>query len=105
MFSNAAFIGPDSTVQCRSIKEILENPVDDARVVLKGKILEKVKHEKYLFADSTGKILIDIDDKRLRHIDVSPKNTIEIRGEIDVNRWFSGESQIEIDVKFVRIIK
>lgn len=39
--------------------------------------------EEYMFKDSTGKIVIEIDDEDWGGLTVGPKDTVEISGEID----------------------
>ena len=84
-----------------SVNEVLKSARDDAWVTLRGQILKKVGHEKYLFADSTGQIVVDIDDKYFPYDrPVTPQTTIEITGEVD--REFVGRT--EIDVKQLTIL-
>lgn len=75
---------------------------DDTRVVLQGKIIREVEHEKYEFADDTGVILIDIDDKIWRGLSVSSDDLIEIEGYIDDDDVFE---PIEVEVKRINKLK
>ena len=96
----AAYTGPGSNVGSTTVSAILKQPQDDMRVVLKGKLVRKVKHETYMFSDGTGEILADIDDKDFPAQPVDSKTKVEIMGEVDVDR----RSGVEIDVKSLRII-
>ena len=96
----AAYTGPGSNVGSTTVSAILKQPQDDMRVVLKGKLVRKVKHETYMFSDGTGEILADIDDKDFPAQPVDAKTKVEIMGEVDVDR----RSGVEIDVKSLRII-
>ncbi|MDR0967454.1 MAG: NirD/YgiW/YdeI family stress tolerance protein [Rickettsiales bacterium] len=69
---------------------------DDTRVVLQGNIVSQTKHEKYLFQDATGAITIEIDDDDWRGVNVGPKDTIKIIGEVD-----KGLFNTEIDVEYI----
>lgn len=75
---------------------------DDTRVVLQGKIIREVEHEKYEFADDTGVILIDIDDKIWRGLSVTTDDLIEIEGYIDDDDVFE---PIEVEVKRINKLK
>lgn len=71
---------------------------DDARVLLRGNIIQHLGGEDYLFQDSTGTITVEIDDRRWMGQSVAPADTVEIYGEVDRD-W----RKVEIDVK--RIVK
>lgn len=72
---------------------------DDSRVILRGKITERVSDDMYKFQDATGVIDVDIDQKRWNGLSVGPQDTVEIQGEVDKD-WNS----VEIDVKHLRKI-
>lgn len=100
--ASAAFLGPNNAPQYKSIQDVKAAPVDDAKIVLKGNIVEKTGHEKYLFKDVTSTITIEIDDKKFAMIeDITPETLVEIRGKVDVRR----DKTVEIDVKFIKIVK
>ena len=56
---------------------------DDTPVVLVGKIEKRLGGEKYLFTDNTGSVTVEIDNDDWRGLNVSDKDTVEIRGEVD----------------------
>lgn len=56
---------------------------DDTPVVLVGKIEKSLGGEKYLFTDNTGSVTVEIDNDDWRGLNVSDKDTVEIRGEVD----------------------
>lgn len=97
----AQFTGPGTTGEGKvTVKEILDRPVDDMWVILKGKILRKVGDEKYLFTDGTGQITVEIDDEYFPYDKpITPETTVEISGEVDCGFIQS----IEIDVKQIII--
>lgn len=85
----------------KSVSLILAQRGDDAWVALRGQIVQKVGHEKYLFTDGTGQVTLDIDDKYFPYDKpITPQTTIEIKGEVD--REFVG--RLEIDVKQITIV-
>lgn len=78
-----------------------KNLRDDTRVVLRGNIVRSLGDEKYAFRDASGEITVEIDDDIWHGQMVSPKDPVEIRGEIDRDFRLSGDS-IEIEVDQIR---
>lgn len=91
--ARGGFSGPGPEVT--TVKEA-SSMRDDARVMLRGNIIQHLGGDDYLFKDATGTITVDIDDKRWRGQEVTPKDTVEIYGEVD--RDFT---KVEIDVKSI----
>ncbi|MFK0573797.1 NirD/YgiW/YdeI family stress tolerance protein [Endozoicomonas sp.] len=99
--AHADYIGPGANVVGSStVSAILKKPVDDMRVVLRGNLVKKIKHETYLFSDGTGEIQADIDDKDFPAQPVNAKTKVELVGEVDLGRKYG----VEIDVKTLRIL-
>lgn len=71
---------------------------DDSRVFLRGKIVQQLADDKYLFKDESGAIALEIDHEDWRGQSVSPEDTVEIYGKIDKDR-----DNVEVEVK--RLIK
>lgn len=97
--ANGGFEGPGATTNASiTVAEALKLN-DDAKVTLVGKIVNSLGDEKYTFQDTTGEIVIEIDDEDWNGIKVTPENTIEINGEIDrdVNE------PVKIDVDTFRV--
>jgi uncharacterized protein (TIGR00156 family) len=99
--NNVGFVGPDSSNEETSVKNILNFSYDDMRVVLKGHIKKRVSHEKYVFSDGTGEIIIEIDYKRMPRAQITPKTLLKIYGEVDKDYF---PHKIKIDAKHVEII-
>ncbi|KLV04023.1 protein YgiW precursor [Photobacterium aquae] len=89
----AAFNGSQIQPIINTISEI-KNAPDDTHVVLTGHIVQSLGNEIYLFKDNTGEIKVDIDFEDWMGQDVTPKDKVTIRGEID-SEWSS--SKIEVD--------
>ena len=70
---------------------------DDAKAVLRGNIVKQVGHEKYLFKDDTGEIVIEIDDDDWGGVTVGPQDTVELIGEVDKDF-----NKVEFDVDIVK---
>ncbi|MCH5276484.1 MAG: NirD/YgiW/YdeI family stress tolerance protein [Desulfovibrionaceae bacterium] len=71
---------------------------DDTRCTVEGRLVEKVAGSKdmYVFEDSTGTILVDIDPGKFADRVVTPQNTVRLHGEVDVKH--SGERELDVDV-------
>lgn len=93
------FTGPGA-VAVNTVQGAL-NAYDDTIVTLTGKITRQVAHEKYEFSDSTGTIIIEIDDDEWYGVQVGPNDTVQIRGEVDSKTF----RRNEIDVKFITKVK
>ena len=92
----AAFI--DDRTPVSTISETLKMR-DNTPVVLEGKITRRIGKDKYQLTDSTGSVIIEIDEKDWHNIDVRPTDTIRIQGEVDKD-W----SDTTIDVRSVKIV-
>ena len=93
------FTGPGA-VAVNTVQGAL-NAYDDTIVTLTGKITRQVAHEKYEFSDSTGTIIIEIDDDEWYGVQVGPNDIVQIRGEVDSKTF----RRNEIDVKFITKVK
>lgn len=73
---------------------------DDTWVTLRGTIEQRVGDDHYIFRDKTGTLDVDIDHKRWNGQTVTPKDTVELQGEVDKD-WNS----VELDVKTITKVK
>lgn len=99
--ANAGFVGPEAKSSI-TVKEIMQNHYDDMKVDVKGYLVKRLSHDKYLFKDGTGEIIVDIDEKYMPHTNITPKTLVRIYGEIDVKYKFN---KIEIDAHRIEIVK
>lgn len=98
----AQYVGPDESLKKgATVATILANPVDDQMVEIKGKILKKIAHEKYLFSDGSAEIVAEIDDDDFRVGPIDESVTVLIRGEVDTGLTRAPE----IEVKSIRIVE
>ena len=95
----AEFQGPGATTTLSTVKAAKK--MSDDNIVLEGFIVKQIKSEHYLFTDSTGEVEIEIEDKDLRGIVVTPQAKIRIIGEVE--KSFLSDAKIEVDS--VQIIK
>ncbi|MDR2892022.1 MAG: NirD/YgiW/YdeI family stress tolerance protein [Deltaproteobacteria bacterium] len=56
---------------------------DDAKVALKGNIINSLGGKHYEFKDATGTVTVEISDKRWQGQTIGPDDLVEIYGEID----------------------
>lgn len=89
------FKGPGAAAAADTVAKALEAR-DESPVVLEGRILSAgPEDEEYVFQDSTGKIVVEIDDDLFHGRTVTPENTVRIWGEVDTK--FGRDSEIEVD--------
>ena len=102
-FSNILFaqcFGPSANAVNTTIKK-LNKIKDDQKIILKGHILTKVGHEKYIFTDGTGEIRVEIDNEIFPQVPITEESKLEIYGEIEKDFLQSPE----IDVNYLKVIK
>lgn len=90
------FSGPDAR-KLVTVTEALSMR-DDTHVKLSGHIVKALGDEKYEFKDSTGTLVVEIDDEDWHGLNVSPDEKVEIAGEID-KEW----KQVEFEVDTIRL--
>lgn len=101
MGMGSGFQGPGSQALC-TVADVMRAR-DDTYCTVEGRLVEKVagSRDMYIFEDSTGKLLVDIDHKKFANRTVTPDNTVRLHGEVDVKH--SGQRELDVDV--VEIIK
>lgn len=75
------YTGP-SAVKSATVAEALSFS-DDTPVVLTGKIEKSLGDEKYMFADNSGKVVVEIDNEDWRGQNVGADDVVEIKGDVD----------------------
>lgn len=80
-----------------TVAQVLSSAQDDQRVTLTGRLTNYLGQERYEFADSTGYMVVELDDDQ-NWSHVSKDQLITIFGKVD--RDFS---DVEIDVKEARV--
>jgi uncharacterized protein (TIGR00156 family) len=63
--------------------EALQDMGDDSPVTLRGRIEKVLGDEKYLFADETGNIIVEIENRLWQEVSIKQNDMVEITGEID----------------------
>ncbi len=96
------FHGPDADAKA-NVNTVFKAEVaaDDTPVVLTGNIINRSleDREHYIFRDSTGEIVVEIDDKLFMGRTITPEKTIRLYGEVDKDEG----KRVKIDVKSFEI--
>lgn len=66
---------------------------DESWVTLQGKLAKHLGEDSFMFRDSTGEIMVEIDDESWVGQEISPNDTVRISGEVDQD-W----SDVKVDV-------
>ena len=98
--SFAQYTGPIDANVATSVKSILDKPVDDQHVILKGKLIKQISLEKYIFSDGKNQITADIDKDDFPAAPINENTLIEIRGE--VKKDLLGAPEVDVDT--VRVL-
>ncbi len=87
------FVNPAETIS--TVSRVNEMR-DDVFVIVQGNIVQSLGDEKYIFEDSTGSIVVEIDDDAWRGQMITPADTVKLRGDVD-----RGIFKTEIEVESV----
>ncbi len=104
--ASAQFVGPTAqgtTTNPNGITSVkaAQDLRDDTKVTMEGNIVQSMGHEKYLFKDATGEIMIEIDDDDWYGLKVTPEDTVIIKGEVDRHTF----KPTDIDVDYIILKK
>lgn len=96
----AGFIGPGSPVAITSAADALKAG-DDTPCVLEGRIKARIQGRKnrYLFEDSSGRIIVEIKKKIFGNMTITPENIVRLEGEVEADDKYPNE--VEVDYIFV----
>ncbi|MDO4723946.1 MAG: NirD/YgiW/YdeI family stress tolerance protein [Comamonadaceae bacterium] len=97
----AQYAGPGAQPAATSVQAILNKPVDDQHVTLRGKIVRQVKGDEYIFSDGKAEILVEIDQHLLPAAPFDASTVVEISGEVEKDAMRAPE----IDVHSLRVVK
>ncbi|WP_296943232.1 YgiW/YdeI family stress tolerance OB fold protein [uncultured Massilia sp.] len=96
----SGYAGP-SNVPLMTAKDLLDKGKDDQYVKLKGKLLSHKGGDEYEFADQSGRMTVEIDDKYFpQGVKVDQTTLVELTGEFDKETF--GESTL--DVKQLKVV-
>ena len=101
IISASAFGEDDTTIN--SIAEV-KTMEDGSYVNMQGYIVEKLDNESYNFQDSTGNILLLINDEDWNAESITSKDLVEVQGEVR-NGWTDVEVKAEQVSKYTPRLK
>ncbi|GAB3130564.1 NirD/YgiW/YdeI family stress tolerance protein [Novispirillum itersonii] len=91
----AQYTGPGATAVHQTVKAVLADGRDDQPVVLRGRLVKQLSSDKYMFADDTGQIRVEIDRHLFAAQPVSDSTPIELRGEVEAEYLQSPEVDVD----------
>jgi uncharacterized protein (TIGR00156 family) len=90
----AQYTGPVAR-QASTVQQVLAKAVDDQYVTLKGYLVGRLSHDKYMFKDGSGQIQVEIPERLFPlGINVDASTLVEIAGEYDKEHF--GTPEIEV---------
>lgn len=93
---HAHYAGPTTQPTLKTVASVLKDGVDDQRVLLTGRLVKQISADKYLFADATGEIRVEIDDELFIGKRVDDKVRVELIG--DVEKDFMESPEVDVDL-------
>ena len=92
------FQGPTTGIEADTVAKAQ----NDARVVLTGNITQRVagSDDKYIFKDTTGEMIVEIDFELFAGRTVTPQNKVRLSGKVDKDFMESPK----VDVKVLEIL-
>jgi uncharacterized protein (TIGR00156 family) len=104
--AHAQFVGKGSPSDSISVSEIKKNALrlswNDQRVKVKGFIVEQFSEDYFWFEDSTGRIKVEIEPKRMPAVKFDRNTEVIISGEVCyplIGRNYIGAKNIEFTGK------
>jgi uncharacterized protein (TIGR00156 family) len=87
---------PASKTVARTVAEALQDATDDRPVVLTGNLVEQTGRELFLFKDTTGEIIVEIDAGDFpAGQPVGPDARVQVEGEIEARRMRKPRIEVE----------
>lgn len=78
-FTGPSVRGAEVTVEAARAARV------DSYVTVTGRIVSHLREDYYLFADATGEIRVEIEDRVWAGRPVNPETTVRLRAEVDRN--------------------
>jgi uncharacterized protein (TIGR00156 family) len=94
-FASAQYFGPGAQGASNNVKAVLDNPVDDQVVVLRGNLTSQIGAEKYMFSDGSGQIRVEVDDDVFPRHRIGRETVVELYGEVEKD--FMQNPEIDVD--------
>ena len=102
----AQYVGPGTMRNPTSLTEVIQSPVDGQSVQLRGKLLQKLNHNKYLFSDGKSQIRVQINSENFPKQAIDDRTEIEIVGQVEKDFMDTPEIDVtSVDIKPVAVVK
>lgn len=98
--AQAQYAGPGTIRPPASLTDLLKQPIDGQPVKLRGRLLQQLNQDKYLFSDGKSQIRVEIESEVFPKQQIDDKTEIEIVGKVEKDFMETPE----IDVKRVDVI-
>jgi uncharacterized protein (TIGR00156 family) len=92
---HAQYVGPGTARAPTSLTELLQQPVDGQSVQLRGRLLQQLNHDKFLFSDGRSQIRVQIKKAVFPAQPVDDKTELQISGTIEKD--FMETPEIDVD--------
>jgi uncharacterized protein (TIGR00156 family) len=83
----ADYVGPNPAAT--PVARILQNPVAEQLVVVRGQVIKRTGFELYRFKDGSGEITVEIDAELFPRAPLKADTPIELRGRVETG-WREG---------------
>ncbi|WP_373818382.1 YgiW/YdeI family stress tolerance OB fold protein [Glaesserella sp.] len=83
----------DESLAVKNVADALK-AADDTPALLEGQIVKQIDKDEFIFKDTSGEIQIDVSKRAWNGLNITPQDTIQIRGKVD-KEW----NTVEVDVK------
>lgn len=83
------FNGP---VELTSVAELKGIKLGETDAIVEGNILRQIQHDKFLFSDGTGEMVIEIDDDIRLDQSIDEKTRLRLSGEFE--KW---DNEMEVE--------
>ena len=98
--AQAQYSGPGTARAPASLSELLRSPVDGQRVQLRGKLLQQLNYNKFLFSDGLSQIRVQINADQFPQQQIDEKTELEVIGVVEKDYMETPE----IDAKTVTVL-
>jgi len=98
--AQAQYTGPGTARAPTTLTELLRSPMDGQRVQLRGRLLQQLNYNKFLFSDGLSQIRVQINADQFPQQQIDEKTEIEITGMVEKDYMETPE----IDAKTVTVL-
>ena len=99
----AQYVGPGTVSSLRApatLTELLLQPIDGLQVKFRGRLLQQLNHNQFLFSDGKSQIRVQINADQFPQQTIDDKTEVEIAGTVEKDFMETPE----IDVKAIAVL-